>query len=219
MLPAGGTCAAPRAARAAPASRAVHFFPDEEIVVTAVLRRAAWWIVMLAAASAAAQEAELAEPAVRVDGNLARVDLELGGAFDDDFVEQLESGLPSGFVYDLELLRDHRWFDKTLETSRLQVVAMYDAATRGYLVNYKLDGKLVESRMVRELADVERAMTRIEALPAFRLDSYPRSWRLLVRARAAVGSRTVLYFFPARAITDWRQSPKFRSLNELPDES
>ena len=169
------------------------------------------------AAAAGAYGAELARPEVRVDGNLARVDLALDGAFTEEFVAQLESGLPSGFVYDLELDRDRQWFDKTLATSKLQVVAMYDAATRGYLVNYKLDGKLVESRMVREVADVERAMTRIDGLPAFHLDAYPRSWRLLVRARAAVGSRTVLYFFPARAITDWRESGKFRSLNPLPD--
>ena len=185
-------------------------------------RLAAWGAVTLlaaasAAVSAAADGAQLERPAVSVDGNQARVDLALHGAFDEAFVEQLESGLPSGFEYDLELLRDHRWFDKTLATSKLQVVAMYDAATRGYLVNYKLDGKLVESRMVRELAEVERAMTRIDALPAFSLDAYPRSWRLLVRARAAVGSRKVLFFFPARAITDWRESQKFRSLNDLPD--
>ena len=153
-----------------------------------------------------------------MDGNLARVGFDLEGAFSDDFVEQLESGLPSGFVYDLELLKDRRWFDKTLATSRLQVVAMYDAATRGYLVNYKLDGKLVESRMVRDVADVERAMTHVEDLPAFRLDAYPRSWRLLVRARAAVGPGTLLFFIPTHAVTDWRASRKFRTLNELPDE-
>lgn len=163
-------------------------------------------------------EAAIAEIRVRVDGNLARVDLHLEDAFSDEFVEQLESGLPTGFIYHLELLKDRkRWFDHTLATSKLQVAAMYDAATRGYLINYKLDGKLVESRMVRDLDEVRRAMTVIEDVPAFQLDPYPRSWRLMVRARAAVGSRTVLFFVPARAITDWRESRKFRTLNERPE--
>jgi len=173
-------------------------------------------LTTLVAVTATAAGAELSSVDVRVDGNLARLDLVLDGSFTDDFVERLESGLPTGLIYRFELLQDRRWFDRELEKGMLQVVAMYDAATRGYLVNYKLDGKLIESRMVRELAEVEEAMTRIEDLPAFRLDDYPNAWRLLVRARATVGSRTVLFFVPARAITDWKPSEKFRTLNQIP---
>lgn len=159
----------------------------------------------------------LSDLRVRVEGNLARVDFALDGAFTPSFVERLESGLPASLVYQLELFRDQQWFDDSLDRVRLHVAAMYDAATRGYLINYKLDGELVESRMVRELEDVERAMTRIEDLPAFELDPYPRDWRLLIRARAVLGARTVLFFIPARVKTDWRESRKFRSLNELPE--
>lgn len=180
-----------------------------------------WFLALLltfSAGAAAGEEASLGGLQVRVDGNLARVTLHLEDAFTEELVEQLESGLPTGFIYHLELLKDRkRWFDHTLATSRLQVAAMYDAGNRGYLINYKLDGKLVESRMVRDLDEVRRAMTVIEDLPAFRLDDYPRAWRLMVRARAAVGSRTVLLFVPARAITDWRVSRKFRTLNERPE--
>ena len=135
----------------------------------------------------------------------------------EEFVDQVESGLPTGFIYRLELLKDRQWFDRRLDTSELQVVAMYDAANRGYLVNYKLDGKLVESRMVRRLDELEAAMTEIEDLPAFSLAEYPRSWRLLVRARAASGARSG-FLVPDRPITDWVESRKFRSLNALPDE-
>lgn len=185
-----------------------------------LLPRLAACLVTVALVAPAADAAEITELDVQVDGNLARVSFRLDGAFSEEFRERLESGLPSGFIYHLELLKDRkRWFDNTLESGRFQVVAMYDAASRGYLVNYKLDGKLVESRMVRELDDVEHAMTVIEDLPAFHLDPYPRSWRLLVRVRAAIGSRTVLFFVPARALTDWRASRKFRTLNERPQGS
>jgi len=173
-------------------------------------------VTAVVAASAAAADADITSLAVRVDGNLARLDLVLEGSFTPDFVERLESGLPTGLIYRFELLQDRQWFDRGLESSVLQVVAMYDAATRGYLINYKLDGKLIESRMVREVAEVETAMTEIEDLPAFALERYPRDWRLLVRARATVGSRTVLFFIPARAITDWKPSRKFRTLNQMP---
>lgn len=185
----------------------------------ALLPPAALAVVLVVAAPAAgADPTVLDELRVEVDGNLARVSFSLDGAFTPRFVERLESGLPASFVYQLELFRDHRkWFDNSLARARLHVAAMYDAGTRGYLINYKLDGELVESRMVRDLEEVERAMTVIEDLPAFHLDPYPREWRLLVRARAVLGPKTVLFFIPARAKTDWRESRKFRSLNELPD--
>jgi hypothetical protein len=171
-----------------------------------------------AAVAEPAGEPRIAAVAVDVDGNLARVGFRLENAVTPRFVERLESGLPTGFVYRLELLRDRkRWFDRGVERATLQVFAMYDAATRGYLVNYKLDGKLIESRLVRDLADLERAMTTIEALPAFELEGMPRSWRLLVRVQADVGTRTLLGVLPTRLTTDWRESKKFRSLNPPPD--
>lgn len=174
--------------------------------------------LLLSAPPVDADHTALNDLRVRVDGNLARVSFVLDGAFTPGFVERLESGLPASLVYQVVLYRDHKkWFDNSLAKSRLHVAAMYDAATRGYLINYKLDGELVESRMVRDLDDVEAAMTRIEDLPAFHLDPYPRDWRLLVRARAVLGSRTLLWVIPARVKTDWRESRKFRSLNALPD--
>jgi hypothetical protein len=197
----------------------VKHLPSPAVLAALVL------LVLLAVAAApraAGQEAggepRLAALTVAVDGNLARVGFRLENAITPRFVERLESGLPTGFLYRLQLLRDRkRWFDRALEESTLQVFAMYDAATRGYLVNYKLDGKLIESRPVRGLADLERAMTEIEALPAFELQGLPRSWRLLVRVQADVGARALFGVLPSRIVTDWRESEKFRSLNPLPD--
>lgn len=181
-------------------------------------------VLAAAAPGADGQEAggepRLAALTVGVDGNLARVGFRLENAVTPRFVERLESGLPTGFVYRLQLLKDRkRWFDRAVDESTLEVFAMYDAATRGYLVNYKLGGKLIESRLVRGLPDLERAMTEIEALPAFELQGLPRSWRLLVRVQADVGARTLFGVLPSRAVTDWRESEKFRSLNPLPDAS
>ena len=72
--------------------------------------------------------------------------------------ERIESGLPTGFIYELELARDRkRWWDDGLARARLEVVAMYNAVTREYLVNTKQDGKLIDSRTVR---DAGRARAR-----------------------------------------------------------
>jgi hypothetical protein len=169
--------------------------------------------------SAAEQGPRISELSVTVDGNRAMVGFRLEGAFDDRLVERVQSGLPTGFVFQLELLKDRkRWYDRPLEESTFQVTAMYDSLSREFLVNYKLGGKLIESRMVDDLAELEAALTRVEGLPAFELDPYPRVWRLLVRVRAEVGRRTLLGFIPTKDTTDWRESNKFRTLNRLPGE-
>lgn len=170
------------------------------------------WLVLAPAPQAPAPH--IADLHVVVDGNRALVSFDLEGGFDSRFTERVESGLPTGFVYRLELVRERRhWYDKSLDTNTLQVVAMYDSMARDYLVNYKLGGKLVESRMVRELAELEQSMTHIENLPAFSLEAIPATVRLHVRAKAELGAKTILSFIPAKITTDWAESNRFRSTN------
>jgi Domain of unknown function (DUF4390) len=182
--------------------------------------RPSLWVVLAALAlpATADEPAQIADLTVRVDGNQALVSFHLDNAFDPRFVERVQSGLPTGFTYLLELLKDRkRWYDRALEDTTLQVTAMYDAISRAYLVNFKLGGKLVESRTVGDLPALQKALTEVHELPAFDLDDVPRAWRLLVRVQAEVGPRMILSFIPSKDSTEWVESNKFRSLNDLPD--
>src|SRR4029079_723660 len=133
-------------------------------------------------------------------------------AFHHRLRERLESGLPTSIVYQFELHRDRkRWYDRRLKENTLEVVATYDAVAREYMVNYKLDDKLVESRTVRDQQALAVAMTQIGPLPVFTLDDVPRGGRLLVQAPAELGARMVLAFIPVTIGTDWKESKKFRS--------
>ena len=172
--------------------------------------------LLLHAAPSAAADPEIHGLRTELDGRRVMVDFQLSDAFDEEIAERVGTGLPTTFTYELELLRDRkRWFDRPLDSTTVQVVALYDAASREYLVNYKLDGKLVESRMVRNLDELRRAMTRFEHLPAFTLEPLPRRWRLLVKVRALLGSKTFLSIIPTRVSTDWRESDKFMAPEEL----
>ena len=179
--------------------------------------RTAVCLVLLALAAPAAR----ADPAVRglqvtVEGRRVLLSFQLQDGLDREIVERVRSGLPTSFTFEFELLRDRkRWLDRPIERSDLQVIAMFDAVASEYLVNYKLDGKLVESRMVRSLDELRTAMTRFEGLPAFTLDPLPRRWRLLVKARALLGTRTFFYVIPTRVTTDWKESRKFWAPEEL----
>ena len=166
----------------------------------------------VAAGVARADEPHLSAVSVAIDEGRVAVSVRLEDAFDDAMMERIATGLPTGIEYQFRLDRDRkRWFDASLDTSKLEVVAMYNAVTTEYLVNFKLDGKLIESRMVRDRDALEVAMTRIEGLPIFELTGTYGDERLLVRARADLGSKTGFLFLPTRIGTGWHRSRKFRA--------
>ncbi len=162
-------------------------------------------------ASQALADARISEIKIKLDGDRVLTTFTLRDGFNHRFRERVESGLPTPILYSFELARDRkRWWDDRVNTNSLEVVATYDAVARAYSVHYKLDGKLIESRMVRDLEDLEAAMTEVKDLPVFTLTGLPADWRMLVKVQAEMGSRTVLSFIPVTINTDWKESSKFR---------
>ena len=152
-------------------------------------------------------KASLTAPVISLEGNQLAVTFRLENAFDEEVIRRIESGLPTGFDFKLKLVRTHaRWFDNTLEETVLQVVAMYNAVNREYLVNFKQNGKLTGSRMVRDQEELEAAMTRFEEVVVFNLDEQPADDRLVVRIRAILGSRNILAFIPTKTTSDQVES-------------
>ena len=104
-------------------------------------------------------------------------------------------------------------FNNTLDSASLQVDAMYNAVTREYLINYRLDGSLIESRVVREPDELRQAMTEFSDVPIFSVEGRPPGQRLRVRVRADLGTGTVFFFIPKTISTDWA-SRRFRITGE-----
>jgi hypothetical protein len=182
----------------------------------------ATWLAAVALAAAAAQSDGLADPlapraaairdlSISSAGAQVVVSFRLEHAFGPEIDRRLESGLPTGWVYELEMLRDRkRWSDEELDSARLEVVAMFNAVTQEYLINTKQDGKLIDSRTVRERAELERAMTVFQALPVFALRGPSSRERYLVRARVELSPGSILGFIPVRRTTSWVESNKIR---------
>lgn len=165
----------------------------------------------LLAAPAAADEPAVRELSIALDGVQVLASFRLAGGLTPELRERIESGLPTGFLFELELLRDRqRWWDESLESTRIEVVAMFNAVTREYLVNTKLEGRLIESRTLRDPDELERVMTRFQAMPVFVLRSPSRRERFLVRARAELGTGNLLGFVPVMRATPWVESNKVR---------
>jgi hypothetical protein len=168
-------------------------------------------LCLFAFASQARAEAKVTDFQVVLDGAEVLASLTLENAFDRHFVARVDSGLPTTIVYRLELDRDRRnWWDPRLRSTSLEVQAVYDAIGRVYTVNFRLDDKLIESRRVHDRKALEAAMTRLERLPVFSLAGMHEGRVLLLRARAELGSRTVVSFIPVAITTEWVESEKFR---------
>ncbi|HUP23132.1 MAG TPA: DUF4390 domain-containing protein [Thermoanaerobaculia bacterium] len=156
---------------------------------------------------------------IRRSDSQIRVSFQLVEAFDDEVRQRIESGLPTGFVFEAKLEKKRRWwFNDAVLRSRIEAVAMYNAVTREYLVNTKQDGRLIDSRVFTSLGDAQKAMSRVHDIAVFHLDALPRG-RLTVLVRAELGSRTLLSLFPTTVHTNWAESEPFRLVAGRDDES
>jgi hypothetical protein len=147
----------------------------------------------------------------KVEGGQLLASFRLAGGFGEELQKRIDSGLPTSLVYEFELVRARRsFFDKALAGGELRVIAMYNALTREYLVNFKHDGNLIGSKVLREPAELRQAMTEIAALPAFPIGQRSRDERLQLRVRAELGTGTVFFFIPHTLRTDWAETASFR---------
>lgn len=164
-----------------------------------------------ALAEARAEPPRVSELQLKIEESQVQVSFQLDDAFTEDFLRRVESGVPTGFVFDFQLVRDRKtWFDSNVDNASLRVDAMYNAVTREYLINFKHDGNLVESRVVRELEDLQQAMTEFSDFAVFAIEGKAARQRLRVRVRAVLGTRMFLFFIPRTQSTDWVESPRFQ---------
>lgn len=145
-----------------------------------------------------------------------QLSFKLLGALDDDMRKRLESGLPTSFTFEFQLVRTRKsWFDKSVDSGSLQVTAMYNAVTREYLINFRHDGSLFDSRKVKDPAELEAVMTQLTAFPVFSTEGKNPQQRLRVRVRAELRTKTVFFFIPSTVHTDWAETRKFRLREEI----
>jgi hypothetical protein len=164
-------------------------------------------LLLSVSAPAVAQEPRIENLNVSQQNGRILVSFELLDALDDEMIERVESGLPTELMFTLRLEHPRGWwFDNVIERTTLQVVAMYNAVTREYLVNYKLDGRLIESRVVTDLDGLKRAMTLIHSLPAFEIEEELPPTRIQLTVRAQLGYKPILFLFPNRIDTNWARS-------------
>ncbi|MBI2214383.1 MAG: DUF4390 domain-containing protein [Acidobacteria bacterium] len=140
-------------------------------------------------------------------GSKVSVSFELTGAFDvDQLNKALESGLPTGFTYHIEMVRYRpNWFDSTVGEARIEIISTYDSRTREYLVNYRRDGKLVRSETLNDPAELRKRMTTIVE-PDLLSTGVWKPYKLHVRVRADLMREFLLNMIPWDVSTEWSKA-------------
>jgi hypothetical protein len=165
-------------------------------------------VLFLAAASVLAD----AKPSIEnlsatFSGHKVSVRFKLANVFANrETNEALQSGLPTGFTYFIEIFRDRpNWLDDGISTVRVEVISTFNSVTREYLLNYRRDRHLVRSDTFTDLAGLEKAMTAIEELELFDIGGR-KPYKLKVRVKADVERGWLMYLIPWDVSTRWSET-------------
>ncbi len=153
--------------------------------------------LLVATASAAyAQDAETlrVRPLVR-DGQVL-VTFALDGGLTDEMKAVVQSGLRTVFTYTVELkLKVPAWVDRTVATAVVSTSVDFDNLTRRHTVSQARNGRVVQSFVVEDPAEVAQMVTTFDRLPLFETRQLEanREYYVIVRADARPRSSAGLW--------------------------
>jgi hypothetical protein len=174
----------------------------------AVLRlysRSAFLALTLILASATLAQAQQAstlrvQPMVR-DGQVL-VTFALDGGMTDEMKAVVQSGLRTVFTYTVELkLKVPAWVDRTIATAVVSSSVDFDNLTRKATISQARNGRVEQSFVVEDPAQLAQKVTNFERLPLFdtKLLEPNRDYYVLVRADARPRSNSSLWPFGGTA--------------------
>ncbi|MBW3563568.1 MAG: DUF4390 domain-containing protein [Acidobacteria bacterium] len=174
-------------------------------------------VAIVAAAAAQASADRIRNLSASADQKAISVSFEYEGPFENDEIsEAVRSGLPTIFTFDIELtLKRENWFDKTLDSARLEVIATFNSRTREYLVNYRRNRRLVRSENVAGFDTLVERMTKMVMEDVFTQpdDRYLSRLRVRVRGWNSHDSRPWFYAV-RRGGTPWEIVPITREAEQ-----
>jgi hypothetical protein len=158
--------------------------------------RSALLALCLIAATATAATAQQAEtlrvrPLVR-DGKVL-VSFALDGGLTDEMKAVVQSGLRTVFTYTVELkLKVPAWVDRTVATAVVSTSVDYDNLTRKHTISQARNGRVEQSVVVENPAEVAQMVTNFDRLALFdtKLEAN-REYYVLVRADARPRSNSM----------------------------
>lgn len=156
-------------------------------------RRRLWCVLALvmviSSATYLAADGIRITPLVR-DGNVL-VSFEVPNGFTEDVRAAIYSGLRTTVTYTVELRMEAAvWIDRKIATVVISNTVQYDNLSRRHSISRVLDGRLEDTRVTDNEAEVREWMTKLEKLPLFKTSQLEPNREYYVRVYARARPRT-----------------------------
>ena len=160
--------------------------------------RSAFLALLLIATFATVGQAQTQAETLRVrplvkDGQVL-VSFALDGGLTDEMKAVVQSGLRTVFTYTVELkLKVPAWVDRTVATAVVSTSVDYDNLTRRHTISQARNGRVEQSFVVEDPAEVAQMVTNFDRLALFdtKLLEANRDYYVLVRADARPRSNSM----------------------------
>jgi hypothetical protein len=128
-----------------------------------------------------------------------------------DVEQRLSSGLPTTVTWRVRLFEFHNfWFWDTLKDERrYEVTATFRPVSADWLVERRLDDRLLAADLVPTREEAVRLLTRIPKVPFFTMSAPLAGKPLLVRVRCLYSRSVSMGVVPTTFETDWKRSTIF----------
>jgi hypothetical protein len=143
-------------------------------------------------------------------GRELRVTARLEPGLPREIQTRLSSGLATTTVWNIGLFVFRNvWFDGKKDERLYEVTATYRPASGDYILERRMDGRLLESRVLPDKEEAERALSRVSALPCFLMGGHLTGKSLVVKVRCAYAAGVSLGVVPTTGVTPWQRSGVF----------
>ncbi len=124
--------------------------------------------------------------------------------------QRLASGLPTSTLWEIRLfVFRNLWPDGLKDERRYEVTATYRPVSSDYTVERRVDGRLLDTRVVPSLQEAASALSNLPDFPAFLMGRHLLGKDLVVRVRCTYGVEVSLGVVPSTAQTPWVRSGIF----------
>ena len=152
-------------------------------------------IAVTATVGQAQSQAETLRVRPLVKDGQVLVSFALDGGLTDEMKAVVQSGLRTVFTYTVELkLKVPAWVDRTVATAVVSTSVDFDNLTRRHTVSQSRNGRVEQSFVVEDPAEVAQMVTSFDRLALFDTKLEPnREYYILVRADARPRSNQSLW--------------------------
>jgi len=145
-----------------------------------------------------------------VSGRDLHVEARLAPGLPEGVRQRLGSGLATTVTWTIRLfLFRNLWWDALKDERLYAVTATYRPDTSDYLVERRLDARLLDTQILPSREEAAEALVKVPGLPIFTMGDHLLGKRLVVRLRCRYGTGVALGVVPTSDETDWARSGIF----------